>query len=592
MAQDNTKSFVMYQGDGVNNVFSVPMDKGFYGKISVAFVRRGLDKYFQKPTTFTLNEDNSLLTWTGEPLQIGDYIVIERSTLRQQPYVFPNNQKPIEKADDNMERQIQEISDRVDQALKVDPTYAIDSDKMSPVDWLQTILRSKDRSVREIRFMNGQLFYSCVDPESAEDEKEWTALPNAFGFVSLRYQTYTKFDRQYRYIEATTDGENWFPVAGALPLQDSIFSTTIESLEWKKNNSGVDSLYISTADGGSVEIPGNFFEKLAEEVGRAMAVESSLQNQINKKADKAEVDELASLRHVRDIIETEAELRTYPIAANHIVEGDILIVRNTTGDMDLSYDETEHLDGEPTVWAYHAGGWHYKGALGYEAFNKIRERLSKIEEVIPDAASTTNQLADKAFVNSSVQTATANFRGNWATYADVPDQSAEYPADYAGSKIPTVNDYLVVADASDYQGETLVGTWRFKYSGTWATDGKNGWLPEYQVNEEPLTMAQLTALNSGVSEELLDDMQADIDRIDGKTAELDGDLQGKVDKSQGAENAGKFLKVGADGNVTLGEGGGGGSGVTEVAHDDTLTGKGTMEEPLSVVKPAAILVEW
>lgn len=308
-----------------------------------------------------------------------------------------------------------------------------------------------------------------------------------------------------------------------------------------------------------------------------------------KFAGKTEIDELASLHHVRDIINTRAELRTYPTAANHIVKGDILIVRNTTGDIDISYDEAEHLDGEATCWRFNGGVWEYAGAIGYEAFNKIRERLNKIEEVIPDAASTTNQLADKAFVNSSVQTATANFRGNWATWADVPTSTAAYPVDYAGSKIPTVNDYLVVANASDYQGQTLVGTWRFKYSGTWATDGKNGWLPEYQVNEEPLTMAQLAALNSGVSAKLLEDMQADIDRVDGKTAELDGDLQGKVDKAQGAANVGKFLKVGADGNVVLGDVD---SGVTEVAHDDTLTGKGTTAEPLSVVKPSIIIRRW
>ena len=120
--------------------------------------------------------------------------------------------------------------------------------------------------------------------------------------------------------------------------------------------------------------------------------------------------------------------------------------------------------------------------------------------LIPPQASSSNQLADKAFVNSSVQTATANFRGNWATWNDVPDQSEYYPVDYAGSKTPTVNDYLVVQDASGYVGtETLEGTWRFKYSGTWSADGKQGWLPEYQVNETPMTAAQLAAINSNIT---------------------------------------------------------------------------------------------
>lgn len=133
------------------------------------------------------------------------------------------------------------------------------------------------------------------------------------------------------------------------------------------------------------------------------------------------------------------------------------------------------------------------------AHQDIRGEISGINDLIPNQATTSNQLADKAFVNSSVQTATANFRGNWTDWADVPTAATDYPADYAGNKTPTVNDYLVVQDASDYTLDTLEGTWRFKYTGTWSVDGKAGWNPEYQVNETPLTAAQLAALNSGIT---------------------------------------------------------------------------------------------
>lgn len=127
-------------------------------------------------------------------------------------------------------------------------------------------------------------------------------------------------------------------------------------------------------------------------------------------------------------------------------------------------------------------------------------RITSIEDKIPSQASSSNQLADKSFVNSSIQTNTANFRGNWNTWSDVPSDNVDlYPQDYAGSRIPTVNDYLVVENASDYTANTLSGTWRFKYSGVWETDGKNGWIPEYQVNEEPLTSEQVYAINSGIT---------------------------------------------------------------------------------------------
>lgn len=204
MSQDNKKSMVMYQGDGSNNVFAVPMTKGKYGTISVAFVRRGLDNYEYNPTTWTLNDENTLLTWTGDVLNVGDYIVIERTTVRKQPYEFPNNQKHIERSDDNLERQIQEVADAADRALKLDPTYSIDSDKMDPIEWLQTIVRCKDLTVRGLRFANNVLQYSKDDPEKPESEKTWYSLLNTDGITNVRVGTDTS------YFEYSTDGgSNW-----------------------------------------------------------------------------------------------------------------------------------------------------------------------------------------------------------------------------------------------------------------------------------------------------------------------------------------------------------------------------------------------
>lgn len=148
--------------------------------------------------------------------------------------------------------------------------------------------------------------------------------------------------------------------------------------------------------------------------------------------------------------------------------------------------------------------------------------IATINGKIPNEASSNNQLADKSFVNSTIQTATANFRGNWATWSAVPTVASDYPEDYAQSKTPTVNDYLVVQDASGYTGQTLTGTWRFKYSGVWATNGKNGWLPEYQVNETPLTSAQLNALNSGITSSLVTQIgtnQSDISSLSSNKAD-------------------------------------------------------------------------
>ena len=151
-----------------------------------------------------------------------------------------------------------------------------------------------------------------------------------------------------------------------------------------------------------------------------------------------------------------------------------------------------------------------------DAISDAGTRIGDIEAVIPSAASASNQLADKAFVNSSVQTNTAHFRGNWPTWADVPTNAADYPADDDGNTTPTTNDYMVIQDAADYPvaaGEdALSGTWRFKYTGLWVANGRAGWRPEYQVNETPLTAAQLAALNSGATAEIISSVGNKLDK--------------------------------------------------------------------------------
>lgn len=83
-------------------------------------------------------------------------------------------------------------------------------------------------------------------------------------------------------------------------------------------------------------------------------------------------------------------------------------------------------------------------------FEGYQGEIDDINDLIPNQATTQNQLADKAFVNSTVATNAANFRGNWGKWEDVPTDANLYPKDYVGSSTPTNNDYLVIQDASDY----------------------------------------------------------------------------------------------------------------------------------------------
>ena len=286
MSQDNKKSFVMYQGNGSNNVFSVPMTKGKYGTISVAFVRRGLDQYEYNPTTWGLNgglyawsnggatcytdtdtpaiganiydrygvdtgntvaaiggatitvnttvytrntlgdvDENTVLTWTGATLNVGDYIVIERNTTLTQPFEFVNNQKHIEKSDDNQERQIQELADKIDSALRIDPTYLIDSNKMNPIRWLNTIVRSVDFSIRGLRYANGWLDYSLDDPNIAEADKTWNHLLNTENVKSIRERKEIEDGEEHRWVEYLDKDGQW------RTLVDSNWAGRIEEVE-------------------------------------------------------------------------------------------------------------------------------------------------------------------------------------------------------------------------------------------------------------------------------------------------------------------------------------------------------------------------
>lgn len=182
-------------------------------------------------------------------------------------------------------------------------------------------------------------------------------------------------------------------------------------------------------------------------------------------------------------------------------------------------------------------------------------QIAEIQETIPATANAQNQLADQGFVNSSIQTATAYFRGDWATWADVPSDPALYPADATGNHTPITNDYMVVIADEQENG----GTWRYKYTGIWAEQGKSGWMPEYQVNETPLTAAQLAALNSGVTAQKVADITTNKNAIAGLQANKQDKLtagtgitiEGNTISSTGGGtslpdqtgNAGKFLQT-------------------------------------------------
>lgn len=101
---------------------------------------------------------------------------------------------------------------------------------------------------------------------------------------------------------------------------------------------------------------------------------------------------------------------------------------------------------------------------------------------IPTQATAQNQLADKEFVNSSISTATADFKGTYNSLEDLEQVTAN------------ANDYAFVI-AADAAGNTLYK--RYKW-----VDG-TGWVWEYDLNNSSFTAAQWAAIQSGITAALV-----------------------------------------------------------------------------------------
>lgn len=112
-----------------------------------------------------------------------------------------------------------------------------------------------------------------------------------------------------------------------------------------------------------------------------------------------------------------------------------------------------------------------------DALSSLRAGYTGISALIPQAATADNQLADKEFVNSSIATATATFRGTFATLEALKAAEADK------------NDYAFWAH-KDEAGNTCYD--KYTYTGS-------EWKFEYRLNNSSFTAAQWGAINSGIT---------------------------------------------------------------------------------------------
>lgn len=128
--------------------------------------------------------------------------------------------------------------------------------------------------------------------------------------------------------------------------------------------------------------------------------------------------------------------------------------------------------------------------------------VNDIKGKIPAQASSQNQLADKYFVNSSIATATATFKGTFNLVTDLSLSTSASQSDIATALAGAVsgednNDYAFVQiPKSDSTPTEISRVDRYKYNGT-------AWGYEFSLNNSSFTSSQWAAINSGITASLV-----------------------------------------------------------------------------------------
>ena len=135
----------------------------------------------------------------------------------------------------------------------------------------------------------------------------------------------------------------------------------------------------------------------------------------------------------------------------------------------------------------------------WNELTSINNDIDDIEDLVPAQASVNNQLADKDFVNSSISTATATYRGNFNVVTDLNLHYDSSHSDIGNAldneiSIADNNDYsFVKIPTSDTTPTEIFAVERYKYNGT-------NWLYEYTLNNSGYTAEQWASINSGITD--------------------------------------------------------------------------------------------
>ena len=242
--------------------------------------------------------------------------------------------------------------------------------------------------------------------------------------------------------------------------------------------------------------------KVTAEKNRAEGVEGDLQTAINneaqtrQQADQTLDGKIAAEKNraegvegdLQTAINNEAQTRQQ---ADGVLDGKIAAEKNRAEGVEGSLQTA--INNEAQTRQQADGVLDGKIAANTQTIANEKSRAEGAEQAlqtaidiingkIPAQATAQNQLADKNFVNSSISTATADFKGTYNSLQELEQVTAN------------ANDYAFVV-ATDAAGNTVYK--RYKW-----VEGA-GWTFEYDLNNSSFTAAQWAAIQSGITAALV-----------------------------------------------------------------------------------------
>lgn len=254
---------------------------------------------------------------------------------------------------------------------------------------------------------------------------------------------------------------------GSVIYKDSVFQTAVNITDSYNTNTGA----------------------IVTDIATGM-MNNNLQEKINAKVDYTEFEnELLTKADVNNVV-TPTELTNTINATKEELNTNINNVNtNLTGLVNGKQDKLNASQNS----AINSG----INSVLVTRINTNKSNIDTISGKIPAQASKTNQLADKEFVNSSLNSIAAYFitknanGDSFATKAELTSATTFYSG--GSVRVPTRNDYCIIIKDETHDNATT----RYIYNTNWEY--------QYTINETPLTAEQLAAINSGITSELVNE---------------------------------------------------------------------------------------